>query len=188
MKKSLTLSLMLLSLSTFSVKAQTLHYGVKAGYNSANIGGDVKDGKSLSTFHAGLLLEVELNNKFSIQPELLYSAQGAKYNSGRKSNIDYINVPILAKYYIIDRFSVEAGPQIGFLTKSEDKWNDVTVNYKDETRSIDLSLPVGLSYRFPIDVFISARYIFGLSNFNDLSDSNYKMNHKVFQVALGYRF
>jgi len=188
MNKFFTLSLMILGLSTLSVNAQTLHYGVKAGYNGANIGGDVKEGNTLNTFHAGLLLEVELNNKFSIQPEILYSAQGSKYNSGRKSNIDYINVPILAKYYFIDRFSVEAGPQIGFLTKSEDKWNGETVDYKDETKSIDLSLPVGLSYRFPMDFFISARYIFGLSNFNDLENSSYKMNHKVFQIALGYRF
>jgi hypothetical protein len=188
MKKLFTLTFLLLGLSSLSVTAQTLHYGIKAGYNAANIGGDVQDTKSLSAFHVGFLFEVELTDKFSIQPEILYSAQGAKYGSGRKTTIDYVNVPILAKYYFIDGLSVEAGPQIGFLTKSEDKWDGETIDYKDETKGIDFSIPVGLSYRFPINVFVSARYVFGISNFNDLDDSNYKMNHQVFQASLGYRF
>lgn len=188
MRDIFTFALLAFGLNSISTQAQTLHYGIKAGYNAANIGGDVNDAKTLSAFHVGFLAEIELTDKFSIQPEVLYSAQGAKYNSGRKSNIDYINVPILAKYYFIDELAVEAGPQIGFLTKSEDKWNGETVDYKDETKSLDLSLPVGLSYRFPINVFIAARYVFGLSNFNDLDNSNYKMNHQVFQASLGYRF
>ena len=188
MNKLFTFAFLVLGFNSPSVQAQTLHYGIKAGYNAAKIGGDVKHTKSLDAFHVGLLAEIELTDKFSIQPEVLYSAQGTKYNSSRKSKIDYVNVPILAKYYIIDGFSIEAGPQIGFLTKSEDKLRGVTVDYKDVTKDIDISLPVGLSYRCFINIFASVRYNFGLSNFNDEGGSNYKMNHQVFQASLGYRF
>ncbi|MBQ0148007.1 MAG: PorT family protein [Flavobacteriaceae bacterium] len=188
MRKLYTFIILMIGILSTSIQAQTLHYGIKAGYNAANIGGDVDNSKTLSAFHVGLLVEVALSDQFSLQPEVLYSAQGAKFNSNRESNIDYVNVPILVKYYFIDGFSVEAGPQIGFLTKSEDKLNGQTIDYKDETKGVDFSIPVGLSYRFPINIFASLRYAFGLSNFNDLESSNYKMNHQVFQASVGYRF
>ena len=188
MNKLLTFTFLTLGLTSISVQAQTLHYGIKAGYNAAKIGGDVEHAKTLDAFHVGLLAEIELTDKFSIQPEVLYSAQGTKYNSSRKSQIDYVNVPILAKYYLIDGLSIEAGPQIGFLTKSEDKLRGTTVDYKEITKDIDFSLPVGLAYRCSINIFASVRYNFGLSNFNDQSGSHYKMNHQVFQASLGYRF
>ena len=188
MNKLLTFTFLTLGLVSVSVKAQTLHYGIKAGYNAAKFGGDVKNVKTLNAFHVGLLAEIELTDKFSIQPEVLYSAQGTKYKSSRKSQIDYVNVPILAKYYLIDGLSIEAGPQIGFLTKSEDKLEGITVDYKEVTKDIDFSIPVGLAYRCSINIFASVRYNFGISDFNDDNTSNYKMNHQVFQASLGYRF
>lgn len=188
MKKTFTILILVLGLFSVSLQAQTLHYGVKAGYNAAKIGGDVENVKALDAFHVGFLAEIELTDKFSIQPEVLYSAQGTKYNSTRKSQLDYINVPILAKYYLIDGLSIEAGPQIGFLTKSKDKLKGTTIDYKDVTKDIDFSLPVGLAYRCAINIFASVRYNFGLSNFNDESGSHYKMNNQVFQASLGYRF
>lgn len=190
-KRCAVLSFLLTQLFNFSpLQAQSTNafYGVKAGYNASSIGGDVNDAKSLSGFHAGFLVEFALSDQFAIQPEVLYSTQGAQYDGGRKSQIDYVNVPVLAKYYFLEGFAVEAGPQIGFLIKSEDKLDGTTIDYKEVTKDIDFSLPVGLSYRFPINVFLSARYIFGLSNFNDLEHSSYKMNHQVFQASLGYRF
>ena len=187
MNKLITLAIFAFGFAS-SVNAQTLHYGVKVGYNAAKIGGDVDNSKTLSAFHVGFLAEIEVSEKFSVQPEVLYSAQGSKYNTSRKSQIDYVNVPILAKYYFVDGFSVETGPQIGFLTKSEDKIDGVTVDYKDVTKGIDISLPVGLAYRCSINIFASVRYNFGLSNFNDQKGSDYKMNHQVFQASLGYRF
>src|SRR5690606_20595756 len=96
-------------------------------------------------FHVGAVAEIKFNDKFSIQPELLYSAQGTKFpinNSEVKFNIDYINIPIMAKYYIVDGFSVEAGPQVGFLTKAEleGTFDNLTgtTDIKDTVKSVDL--------------------------------------------------
>ena len=61
-------------------QAQLLKLGVKAGPNFSNFSGGISDinYKSRTSFHAGLVAEVKVLENFSVQPELLYSSQGAK--------------------------------------------------------------------------------------------------------------
>ena len=55
------------------------------------------------------MAEIPIANRFSFQPELLYSGQGSSVN------LNYLNIPLMAKYNLTKEFSLEAGPQIGFL-------------------------------------------------------------------------
>ena len=100
-----------------SANAQEVNFGAKAGVNMATItGDDVDDTKSKTSFHIGAVAEIAISDKFSVQPELLYSAQGTKADEGDEElKIDYINLPIIAKYYVAEGFSIEAGHQVGFL-------------------------------------------------------------------------
>jgi hypothetical protein len=74
-----------------------------------------------TAFNFGVMAEINVSHKFSCQPELLYFGQG--YAMDRNSIIfNYINIPLMAKYYLTERFSFQAGPQIGFFisAKNED--------------------------------------------------------------------
>lgn len=176
--------------------AQTgdVKFGFKAGYNLANFGGDVENNKALSGFHLGGFVEIPVSEKFAIQPEILYSAQGAKseysetymgYTINYKSELkfDYINIPVMAKYYVMDKLAVMAGPQFGFLVKADANGLDV----KDEVKKFDFGVGVGANYYFTENIFAGARYNFGLSNISDEGD-DYKINNQVLQVSVGYRF
>ena len=173
----------------FSANAQdNLKFGVKAGVNFATFGGDVEDVDSRTGFHAGVVAEFKLSENFSIQPELMYSQMGAKldyvdsdgiiqYNVESTSKFDYISLPILAKYYIIEGLSIEAGPQIGFLVsaKQEDKISGIgeqSSDVKEGSKSIDFGLAGGLAYDLPIGVFFQARYYAGIANIAEEGDSN----------------
>ena len=115
--------------------AQDVKYGIKGGLNISNFTGDTEgfDFKSKAGFNVGGFVEIKLSEKFSIQPELLYSSQGAKlenigdyvddvfYTGDIKFNFSYINVPVMFKYYVAEKFSIEAGPQIGFLVSAKTK-------------------------------------------------------------------
>src|SRR6476620_11456259 len=100
--------------------AQQTRFGIKGGLNvSTVVGGDVDNTKSLVGFHVGGLAEIHVVEKFFIQPELLYSTQGTKidgpFGTDGDVKLNYLNIPVLAKYYFIEnKFSVEAGPQLGF--------------------------------------------------------------------------
>lgn len=197
MKKSFLTLLGLVSVSTTAVAQQEVKFGPKAGVNIANLSG-VDNTEMKIGFHVGFVAEIKFNEKFSVQPEVLYSAQGAKSSSGQnevKWNNDYINVPIMAKYYIVEGFSAELGPYVGFLMKSEAKGDNASVDTKDLYKSIDFGLGVGLAYDMPMGFFVGARLNVGLSKVNeDLSAGNLTVetddvkNMPVIQVGVGYKF
>jgi len=205
--KKIILSAALLMAVGFSANAQdNLKFGVKAGVNFATFGGDVEDVDSRTGFHAGVVAEFKLSENFSIQPELMYSQMGAKldyvdsdgiiqYNVESTSKFDYISLPILAKYYIIEGLSIEAGPQIGFLVsaKQEDKISGIgeqSSDVKEGSKSIDFGLAGGLAYDLPIGVFFQARYYAGIANIAEEGDSNedFDVKNMGVQLSIGYKF
>ncbi|HZW78114.1 MAG TPA: porin family protein [Flavobacteriaceae bacterium] len=186
-----------------ATQAQEVRLGIKGGYNLANLTGDVGDAKARSAFHIGGLVEVPVSEQFSVQPEILYSSQGAEYtgsftgadNSKITAKLDYIQVPVMAKFYAVDGFALEVGPQVSFLTsatgKIETTVGDVTVNHEEDLenfKKVDFGVGLGASYRIPMGVFFGARYNFGLTNLNDDSDSSAKIRNGVLQISAGYSF
>ena len=64
------------SLKESSKTTTKVAFGVKVGLNLATFIGDVKDASAVTSFHSGAVAEIMLNDKFGVQPELLYSGQG----------------------------------------------------------------------------------------------------------------
>jgi hypothetical protein len=180
------------------VSAQDVRFGVKAGLNIATLTGDVVDDiKSKIGFNVGGFSEIKISEKFAVQPELLYSTQGAKFDGGSES-LNYINIPVMAKFFVAESFSIEAGPQIGFLTSAKAKFDDedVSVDIKDELKSIDFGLNFGAGYDFTPNLSAGLRYNLGLSNIAD-NESNdeegfetedFELKNSVFSLSLSYKF
>lgn len=166
------------------LNAQDVEFGVKAGLNFASINGDgVPDSGITTAFNFGVMAEIPVSSKLSFQPELLYSGQG--YATDKESIVfNYINVPLMAKYYVTERFSFQAGPQIGVLTSA--KIEDIDV--KDNLKSTDFGLNFGLGYKLDNGLNFNARYNLGLSNINDVSGMSNKNQNGVVQVSVGYFF
>ncbi|WP_136668744.1 porin family protein [Flavobacterium sp. H122] len=178
--------------------AQETKFGVKAGLNLGNLSGDIEDAfvdsdmKMRPSFHVGGFAEIKLNDKFAIQPELLYSVEGGKQDVDGESekliwDLHYINLPVMAKFYATEKLSIEAGPQIGFLTKAEATFDGETVvDFKDDSKSTAISLNLGAGYNFTDNLFGSLRYSIGMSNIVDENDFDSKSN--VLALSVGYKF
>lgn len=185
MKK--TVLVMAISFLGFAeVNAQDISFGVKGGLNFASITGDntsLKD-DPVTAFNLGVMAEIPVSEKFSFQPEILYSGQGYGTNSGNDDVValNYLDLPLMAKYYISKRFSVEAGPQIGFLLSAKEDDND----YKDLFKTTNLAANMGIGYKLDSGLNFGARYSLGLSNINDIG--NLKNRTGVLQLTLGYFF
>ncbi len=193
---------------TFSVaQSQEFRIGAKAGLNVASLGGDSYYGGlgslgSRTSFHIGGLVEIPLMGKFSLQPELLYSSEGSAFSFGAlgdDTKLDYIRVPILAKFYIIEGLSAEAGPVFGVLVNAEGNYyndDDIFVrgDAKDIYKSFDAQFGIGASYRLNMGFFFSLRYNKGLLSVNEEYEvDGYRYNtgknqSNVFQVSAGYSF
>lgn len=200
MKKLVLAAVAVFAIGNSAFAQQEVKFGPKAGVNFSNVSG-VDNSEMKTGFHVGAVAEIKFTEKFSVQPEVLYSSQGTKFTSNNSEvnwNNDYINIPIMAKYYIVEGFSVEAGPQVGFLTKAEQEgtFGGFTgkVDRKDAFKSVDFGVNFGLAYDLSSGLFVNARYNLGLSKINEditvgnntISTPDYKNN--VIQVGLGYKF
>ena len=213
--KKIFLILFVFLLSYGGVRAQEAFiFGIKGGVNFANLGGDFDyDTKSKTGFHLGLVAEFPLTERFSLQPEVLYSSQGTKmdmsgtefgmpYSMESTATLDYINVPVLAKFYVFEGLSLELGPQIGFLVKAEDEYSfsfdgeteSGTDDIKEDLKSTDFGLAAGVGYKLTQGIFFNARYILGLSDiqgdegFDGEFDEDVSIKNNVFQFSVGFMF
>jgi hypothetical protein len=214
MKKSMLVLCTLLLCATITAQTEKVKIGVKAGLNIASLTFDENELESSQKtgFTAGIMAEIPLAKNFSVQPEVLYSQQGMKFsysdidvaNSSYESTItlNYLNIPIMLKYYVLKGLSVQAGPQIGILLKSNNKYQDNFLGYdnhenynlSDYTNAFDTSVNLGLGYQFKDKFYVDLRYnisysdVFKEANSNGNYVINSDMRNRVFQITIGYFF
>ena len=148
MKKITLLSI--IALISFGVNAQSLlptKYGVKVGLNIANITSTPNEGvKNVETtpllgVAGGFYMEIALNDKWYINPELLYVQKGASFNydythkwdsigTNQTNNEDkygttnslklaYVELNPTISYKASDKLALNFGPSVSFLISDD---------------------------------------------------------------------
>lgn len=138
MKKMLLLPFILLaSLFVSSVYAQKSTAVLKAGLNFANVStdndGSVDDAKTLTSFHVGIIGDLNVAPFLAIQPGLLFTGKGTKTQSGNEgdanwyratSNPYYLEVPVNVVFKTPTgpvKFFAGAGPYLGIGIAGKNK-------------------------------------------------------------------
>ena len=217
-------SLLFFIAATFTLGANAqIQWGIKGGFNvselltsdhqTVTVNNDAMGLRNFpkTTLHSGVLVLIPLSKKFGFQPELLYSEQGANSNPSGGSlvsatesyKLNYVNIPLLLKYYLPVGFFVETGPQVGYLLSAkvdEALVGGVNVNkyyhVKDQFKSTDFSWVLGVGYLSPIDLGFDIRYNLGLANINNASESDRQnaplqagnIKNSVVQIGVYYLF
>ena len=228
MKKLLLLLIIVCGLQ--AVKAQKTSFGIKGGLNYTSFHGSnevtsffesIGSGfKYKAGFHAGIFVKVDLSNRFYLQPELLISSQGSKQKNENidltdafgnpltnsldvriNTNLVYIALPLMGKYYVDENFSIEFGPQLGYMlsgkinnkvTNDGGLSDEILDNFNAEgdfdienTNDLDFGINLGVGYDLTNELGIGIRYNYGLTkNFGDGSP----LKNSVFQLSFGYSF
>ena len=184
MKKLFTIIIVLL---TINICAQNITFGAKAGLNSASVNTNNQDVSTRKSIHLGITSEIKISHSFSIQPELLYSSQGFNNSLDNLTiKTNYINLPVMVKYYFANGLSLEAGPQIGFLTSAEINGEDVMNNFK----SSDYAVSLGAGYKLNSRLNFSLRYSVGVKDVEQgfgIGGGSGIWN-RVLQLSVGYNF
>jgi hypothetical protein len=167
----------------------------KVGMNIANLTGS--DNKAKVGLVAGVEAEYGVAENFGITAGVLYSIEGSKsekYNGKSvKFNTDYINVPIMAQYYVIPGLAVKAGAQFGFNVRKKFSYDGNSIDANEFFNDLDLdtkvqtfnfSIPVGVSYEYQSFV-LDARYNIGMTKTLKNVDKN---KTSLFSITLGYKF
>ena len=182
-------------LTMVGINAQGVEFGVKAGLNVPTITGDNTDNlSSFFTYHAGAFANIGVSERFSVQPECMFSCQGAEYEESEgydgKFVLGYLNVPVMAQYAVSDCFNIEVGPQIGLLLSAEDQYENEfesgEEDAKDFFKDIDFGVNFGASYELSNGLGFAARYNLGLANILDEEGTSDKIRNSVFQFSVSY--
>jgi opacity protein-like surface antigen len=189
--KSFLFTVVALLLITNAAHSQHVNIGIKGGLNAYTIMGDnSNDFDPKLSYHAGLLGHIHMSNNFALQPEAVFSVQGSKSKIAGVDmliNMNYVNIPLLIQYMFDNGFRLQAGPQLGILASAKSKTGNATADVKDNYKSTDFGLSVGMSYVKPSTGFgIDFRYNHGFTNINN-SDAINSYN-RGFQLGLFYLF
>jgi hypothetical protein len=181
--------ILLLAVVVFLVKAtfaqKGVEFGLKGGVNFANLKDDANSTtESRTGWHAGALAHIHVSQHFAVQPELVYSAQGAEYGNA-KLRLGYVNIPVLAQYMFADGFRLQTGPQLGILAGSDVKTANTETDIDDGFKTVDVAWSFGTGYLMKSGLGIDARYNLGLTN---IREANPDLKNRVWQVGLFYQF
>lgn len=187
MKKiSLFMTAVFLSAVTMA-QNDRVNFGLKAGVNLANLNVEDYDETEMKLgMYGGALAHIHITPNIGLQPEVVYSTQGAK-DGDTKWLIDYVNVPIMLQYMFNNGFRIETGPQVGFLTRAKIEVDDEELDIKDDLKKTDISWGFGLNYLSTSGIGVGARYNLGLTDINE-DDAGNKITNQVFQVGLFLMF
>ena len=236
MKKLITFTFLLIGLTGFSQEetiASKLKFGVKTGLNISSTSlnmdldlfpGESYDVKSKTGFQIGGIANYQLQEKIQLQTELLFSQLGYEilfkrdesfgdtYRSTDSYKLNYLQIPIIAKYNIYDNLYIEGGIETSILLSGKLEFEYVednvgedndytgsdTYNLKSDegfdVNSIDFGLNIGLSYEYK-KFLVTARYSLGLTNVNSIPSDDFwvddlqeKDKNRNFAISVGYFF
>lgn len=174
-----------------------LSYGPRAGINIAKLkfSSDAFKTKPIIGFNVGAFAKYSLSSGFAIQAEVFYSGEGTKEertSTGTKGTIrkGYLQIPVLAQYNIANGFFVEAGPQLGLLLSSKEKYGSQNQDIKKNYNKTDVRVPVGVGYVFPESfcqgLRADLRYSFSLSKINKVAVGGGELKNQVLGLGIFY--
>ena len=239
--KTIAILFAAISLSTMTAAAQNKvgEFSLKPmiGINVSDLSSDEEvNYKTKVGFTEGLEAEYGVTPWLGVSLGAIYSQQGAKYEAslgqlgvneeGRKVAViiglkgklkaDYINMPLLANFYVWKGLSVKTGLQVGFLVNDKMSGNGAVAGFteipadqliqedlsissatstslstfsfeeSDICKSVVFGIPVGLSYEYK-NITLDARYYFGLTRMDDVEDDAPARN-RCLSITLGYKF
>ena len=195
MKKLMMIAAMMAA--TVATNAQILDRGdfvitPKVGMNISDISGAKDDVTNKFGIAAGVEGEYRFNDWLGMSAGVMYEQQG--FRSKATKNVvttEFVNVPVMAKFYIWKGLNAGAGIQTGFLTKAKYEGVDV----KDAINKVDVGFISSVGYDFPFGLSVELRYTEGFTDVVKGASPYLKPNNRwetknknrTLQMAVGYK-
>ena len=205
MKKSL-FTVILVAVAAVSASAQSavgsVYVKPMAGGVLSTFAGSDSDGAEMKFgLVAGAELGYQISNQVALTGGLLYTMQGCSMDTegDPKMKLDYLNIPLLANFYVAPRLALKAGVQPGILLSANASASgggvSADIDVSDAYNTFDLSIPLGISYEFN-NFIIDARYNLGLTKVEKtsatiagktISNPYNNVKNSVIMLTVGYK-
>lgn len=201
-------------LLTVNVTAQNspIQFGVKAGVNLSNFGGDVEDSKAKVGFVGGITLDYAFTPDWYLMTGLEFAIKGAKTDytdDGIKiketATPMYLQLPVHVGYKLLvaenTKIVFHGGPYIAYglggkwkekANGDEDEWDFFGSEKEGGAKKFDFGLGLGVGVEFG-KIGVGLGYDFGLANIGRSYEDEYgkydfKIRNQNAYLTLGYKF
>ena len=116
---------------------------------------------------------------FSLSAGAKYEQLGWEWKNASAVKLNYIDIPIMANFYVAKGFALKIGLQPGFL---------VGDNVEGECKSFNFSIPVGLSYEFKNGITLDLRGGYSLTRVDKFDGNDLKYYTDGGSLTIGYKF
>ena len=190
--------------------SEKFNFSIVGGLNMSNIS-NRPDNHSVLGPNFGLGINMKLSEKWFFKPEFKpLTPRGFKGNSSlltgtvvdgpfanvpTERSLNYIDIPVLIHYQVIDKVLIGFGPQINFLRKAQEKFegkNNATYDQdiKDKLNGTDYGLTAALTYQMITKrngkgINVQLRYYQGLADVYKNVGSN---KNNTFSINLEFPF
>ncbi len=174
--KTIVSLLIFVSITTLTFSQET-KYGVRTGVNISNLDftpdpdfrNDHRNG-----FAFGGFVDYAFSESLSGLIELQYSAEGAKAD---ELKADYIQMPIMLRFNLGNNFTVGVGPMASLKT-----WKN-----QDAFSTFSFSGIGGVEYMITEELFIDARFSYGITNVLDEDLVGIEAKNNTIQIGFGIK-
>lgn len=210
------LSVLLICLFSFQTIAQVI--GVKGGLSLSDAvmkddDGDYSDEtKMIPGFHVGVILDLPLNEVFSVETGLMLDTKGTKMDESdegmsyeSKIITYYLDIPVTLKATQELQSGMKiygnVGPYVGYGLSGKDKWEYSGEGYSesgtddiewgsgddDHLKRLDFGITAGAGVVIN-NVIVGVSYDLGLANISSYTDYGTKIQNQVLKFSVGYWF
>jgi opacity protein-like surface antigen len=154
-----------------------LKYGVRGGFTISHLDFERQppmDNKHRNSMYVGFFANIGLSRTLSLAPELQFSAEGA---NDETLHLDYIQMPVMLRLRINEKFHIGLGPQMGVKVHKAD----------DGFKNLAYSAVAGIDYKINYALFADFRYNYGIRNVFDEATGIVAKNRNI-QLGVGYKF
>lgn len=167
--KKVLFTIFLSTLCISGLQAQDdFKFGVTGGLINANITNKIAPlGINIANttlasgtgFYIGGIVSLEFGEKFGLQPELSYAKAG---------DLEYVQLPVMIKYYVIEGLYAQVGPQINLSTNANKVGNLIEDLFNSNdvvgVNTLGVDLGFGAGYEILENLTAQARYSVELTN------------------------
>ncbi len=152
MKRIVLACCCLLGIFTAQLEGQTFHGGLTAGLVASQVSGDQSGGYNKLGFYGGPWASFGFRENWRFQMEITFMQKGSRENPSEDNNhrsykldLNYIEVPLMFRWYFRDKLELEFGIAYGVLVYTYEEEDFVELNSRP-FNTHNSSLVLGLYY------------------------------------------
>ena len=191
------LALVVSLLAAGTASAQDMRFGVRGGVNFSTVQNEPSVGSDGYTMRQGLVAGAFFIMPLGwvhLQPEVLYTSKGAALDLqgiDSKLVLDYLEIPVLARWRLGQRFYVAAGPAVAWRLKatSRTKFSGATeeTDLGDSVKVYDVGVVGAVGVRFG-KVLVDGRYTHGLTDIDSDTSDEVTVRNRAITISAGIGF